>query len=196
MQNTNFICYFCLLLPRISCLNYFLNEGKRLQDVGLGTSSNRQSDAQKTFILLSTQSERNPKIREKIESLQPIVYKPCFSIQLTWLKKCSDLKLLYFKKFTDSDSFLRSSEESCDQHTKIRNFWIFAQKEKEADYIESCLRFLRLTWIGSTKWNAKRCQVADLEGRENQLNIRVIAIVLNKMADLFLSNSRKMVYAG
>ena len=73
---------------------------------------------------------------------------------------------------------------------------MFAQKEKEADYIESCLRFLRLTWIGSPQWNAKSCQVADLEGRENQLNIQVIAIVLNKMADLFSSNSRKMVYAG
>ena len=93
MQNTNFICYFCLLLPRISCLNYFLNEGKRLQDVGLGTSSNRQSDAQKTFILLSTQSEHNPKIREKIESLQTIVYKPCFSIQLLHFFLCNKVAL-------------------------------------------------------------------------------------------------------
>ena len=93
MQNKNFICYFCLLLPRISCLNYFLNEGKRLQDVGLGTSSNRQSDAQKTFILLSTQSEHNPKIREKIESLQPIVYKPCFSIQLLHFFLCNKVAL-------------------------------------------------------------------------------------------------------
>ena len=39
-------------------------------------------------------------------------------------------------------------------------------------------------------------QVADLEGRENQLNIQVIAIALNKIANLFLSDSRKMAYVG
>ena len=39
-------------------------------------------------------------------------------------------------------------------------------------------------------------QVTDFEGRETQFDIQVIAIVLNKMADLFLSDSRKVAYLG
>ena len=39
-------------------------------------------------------------------------------------------------------------------------------------------------------------QVTDFEGRENQFDIQVIAIALNKMADLFLSDSREVAYVG
>ena len=39
-------------------------------------------------------------------------------------------------------------------------------------------------------------QVTDFEGRENQFDIQVIAIALNKMAYLFLSDSREMAYVG
>ena len=39
-------------------------------------------------------------------------------------------------------------------------------------------------------------QVTDFEGRENQFDIQVIAIALNKMAGLFLSDSRKVAYVG
>ena len=39
-------------------------------------------------------------------------------------------------------------------------------------------------------------QVANLEGRENQLNIQVIAVALYKMANLFWSDSRKVAYVG
>ena len=39
-------------------------------------------------------------------------------------------------------------------------------------------------------------QVIDFEGRENQFDTQVITIELNKMADLFLSESRKVAYVG
>ena len=39
-------------------------------------------------------------------------------------------------------------------------------------------------------------QVANLEGRENQLNIQVIVVVLYKMANLFWSDSGKVAYVG
>ena len=39
-------------------------------------------------------------------------------------------------------------------------------------------------------------QVANLEGRENQLNIQVIVVALYKMANLFWSDSRKVAYVG
>ena len=59
-------------------------------------------------------------------------------------------------------------------------------------------RFIDVTVITASAYKPinHTKQVADLEGRENQLNIQVIAIALNKMANLFLSDSRKMAYVG
>ena len=39
-------------------------------------------------------------------------------------------------------------------------------------------------------------QITDFKGRENQFDIQVIAIALNKMADPFLSDNREMAYVG
>ena len=39
-------------------------------------------------------------------------------------------------------------------------------------------------------------QVTDFEGRGNQFDTQVITIELNKMADLFLSDSREVAHVG
>ena len=62
---------FHLLFPFIApsnliiiIINYFLNEDKRLQDVGLGTSSNRQPDFQKLSFFFLLQANEIIKLRE------------------------------------------------------------------------------------------------------------------------------------